>query len=277
MTATWLVSYPRSGSTWARFALMAALGDLAHPDLEQLDQFARAVLDRGEIDWMMDADSSDLTDIETLELRASYHRLRFARASPPPIVKVHDRWQRLPNGDSMHAADVTHGAIYLIRDPRDVVLSWSAFMGRDIDWAIRFLSDPNAFVGQRGRSSGTVMPEFLGSWSHHVRSWVDEAPYPVTVIRYEDMLADPGESLAQILAVTGHQVSAAAIDRAVAASRFDRMATLEQQRGFKDRPASADRFFRAGRSREWQTRLRPDQSEVVEKAHAEAMARFDYL
>lgn len=277
MTATWLVSYPRSGSTWARFALMAALGDLPQPDLEQLDRFARAVLDRGEIDWMMETDSGDLTDTETLELRACYHRLRFAGATPPPVVKVHDRWQMLPSGDSMYAPDVTHGAIYLIRDPRDVVLSWSAFMGRDTDWAIRFLSDPDAFVGQRGRSSGTVMPEHLGSWSDHVVGWVDKAPFAVTVIRYEDMLADPAGCLARMLTVTGRKVAARAIDRAVAASRFDRLAMLEQQRGFKDRPVSADRFFRTGRSQEWQTKLSREQAEAVAKTHGPTMTRFGYL
>lgn len=275
--ATWLVSYPRSGNTWVRFALMAALGGQEALGFEQLDKFARAALDRGNIDWLMEADSGYLTEEEAAELRAEYHRERFAGVSPSPIIKVHDMWQALPNGGSMHDPDFTHGAIYLIRDPRDVAVSWAAFMGRRIDWAVRFLANPDAHVGQRRDRSGPVMPEHLGSWSDHVVSWVDNAPYPVTVVRYEDMLADPAACLRRMLDVIGHRADAAAIDVAVAASRFDRLSTLEREHGFKDRPDSAEHFFRAGRSQDWLTRLTPDQAGAITAAHGAVMKRFGYL
>lgn len=275
--ATWLVSYPRSGNTWVRFALMAALGGQESPGFEQLDKFARAVLDRSNIDWLMEADSGYLTEDETVELRAEYHRARFAGVSPSPIVKVHDMWQILPNGGSMHDAGFTHSAIYLIRDPRDVAVSWAAFMGRPIDWAIRFLANPDAHVGQRRDGCRPVMPEHLGSWSDHVLSWVDNAPFPVTVVRYEDMLVDPAACLTRMLDVIGHRIEATAIVAAVAASRFDRMAALEREHGFKDRPESAERFFRAGKSQDWLARLTPDQAAAITSAHRAVMKRFGYL
>lgn len=275
--ATWLASYPRSGNTWARFALMAALGELEQPSLDQLDKFARAALDRGEIDWLIEVDSADFTEAESLEVRAAFHRVRFANIWPSPIVKIHDKWQALPNGDSMQAPDFTHGAIYLVRDPRDVALSWAALKGYDVDWAIRFMADPEAHVGRRGDSRGPVMSEFLGTWSDHVISWIDEAPYPVLVVRYEDMLADPSACLAQMIKVIGQKVCASAVDRAVAASQFDRLATLERDHGFRDRPASTDRFFRAGRAGEWRERLTPEQVSAVSLAHGEVMARLGYL
>lgn len=275
--ATWLVSYPRSGSTWARFALMAALGNRNDAGLDALDGFARAVLDRGEIDWLMEADSGDLTDLEAARLRGRFHHARFSGVSPSPVVKVHDKWQSSPGGEAMYPPEATHGAIYLIRDPRDIAISWAAFMGRGIDWAVGFLADPDAHVGQRGRSFGPVMPETLGSWSDHVASWTDDARCPVTVIRYEDMLADPAACLARMLDVIGHNVPEEAIGRAVAASRFERMAALERSEGFRDRPGTAERFFRAGRANEWRERLTPAQATAITRMHGPTMARFGYL
>ena len=42
--ATWLASYPRSGNTWARFALMAATEPAETPTLKRLMRFGAAVL-----------------------------------------------------------------------------------------------------------------------------------------------------------------------------------------------------------------------------------------
>jgi len=275
--ATWLVSYPRSGSTWARFAMMAALGDPDRADLEQLNGFARAILDRGVIDHLMESDSGYLDDEETLELRAAFHHARFAGISPSPIVKVHDKWQALRHSDCLHPQAATHAAIYLIRDPRDVAISWAAFMGRSLDWAIDFLCDPQAHVGQRGRSRSATVPEHLGSWSDHVASWIDGAPYPVTPVRYEDMLREPGVSLGRMLHAAGYEVAPAVLERAVAASRFERLAKLEQQAGFRDRPDSAERFFRSGRAQAWQQAMTPEQADAIVQAHGPTMRRFGYL
>ena len=275
--ATWLVSYPRSGNTWARFAMMAALGDPDRADLEQLDGFARAVLDRGVIDHLMESDSGYLDDGETLALRAAFHVARFGGMSPSPIVKVHDKCLRVSNDGCLHPPAATHAAIYLIRDPRDVAISWAAFMARPIDWAIAFLSDPQAQVGQLRHRTSTTVPEYLGSWSDHVASWVDEAPYPVTVVRYEDMLREPALCLGDMLNAAGYRVAPATLERAVAASRFDRLAALEREAGFRDRPVSAERFFRSGRSQAWRAVLSPEQADAIAQAHGPMMRRFGYL
>lgn len=275
--ATWLASYPRSGNTWARFLMMAALGNPEHADFDQLKRFANPQLDRAMIDWLMESDSSYLNTRETLELRAAYHKARFEGVSPSQIVKVHDKWQKLSSSDCLHPQSATLAAIYLIRDPRDVATSWAAFNGRSIDWAVDFLSDPQARVGQHRHFITTTVPEHLGSWSDHAASWIDNPLYPVTVIRYEDLIADTAASLERMLATAGYHVSADVIDRAVAASHFERLVAMEREDGFESRPDTTDRFFRSGLSQAWRSILTPEQADKIVQAHSPMMLRFGYL
>src|SRR5690606_3830928 len=79
------------------------------------------------------------------------------------------------------------GAIYILRDPRDVVISAADHYGLTINQAIEMMADHKA----RGRGTpGNTVHELMGSWSDHVRSWTRWKATPLMVLRYEDMLAD---------------------------------------------------------------------------------------
>jgi aryl sulfotransferase len=274
--ATWLVSYPRSGNTWVRLALWSALNPGKPPRLDVLDGFARSVINRATVERVMEADSSELTAHETEILRADYHEAEFRGASPSPFVKVHDLWRVLGCGRMLYPASITHAAIYLVRDPRDIAVSWAAFKGQSLDWAIDFLCDPEAMVG-RVHPVRPAFSETLGSWSGHVRSWLDDAPFRVIPIRYEDLLADTPAMLSRIIHAAGLAAGDDAVRAAASTTRFDRVSALEQAHGFSHRPATADRFFRVGKSGTWREILTPAQAATIERAHGETMARLGYL
>lgn len=270
--ATWLASYPRSGNTWVRLALHAAL----HPDgavgFDALVEYGRSTIARSQIEEVMGIDSGELTSAEVERLRADFHQAMFGATDTPALVKVHDRWD-----GSLFAARLTHGAVYLVRDPRDVAISWAAFRGKSVDWAIGFLADPHAQIGRRSGKIRTTLPETLGSWSDHVRSWLDVAPFEVVTVRYEDLLADTAAQLAVILAAMGKSLGPDAIARAVDGSRFERLVSEEQANGFALRPASSERFFRAGRAGSWKEVLSRVQVAAIERDHGEVMVRLGYL
>ena len=43
--------------------------------------------------------------------------------------------------------ELTAGAIYIVRDPRDIAVSFSHHVGRSIDDTIAFMADPEAATG----------------------------------------------------------------------------------------------------------------------------------
>ena len=69
--------------------------------------------------------------------------------------------------------DLTAGAIYVVRNPLDLVLSLADHYGVDIDKAIEVMNDPN----NGGMADGNIVFEIHSTWSVHVKSWTGR-PHP---------------------------------------------------------------------------------------------------
>ena len=82
---------------------------------------------------------------------------------------------------------VTSGAVYIVRNPLDVAISFSHHMSSTIDIAIMEMAQKGLETGVSDKS----VYEVYGSWSQHVESWTRKPHRTVYVQRYEDMLADP--------------------------------------------------------------------------------------
>jgi aryl sulfotransferase len=273
--AIWLASYPKSGSTWTRLALRSLRGGGEQIGLGDIAGFGVWNASHAMMDLCLDVESNHLTDDEIDALRPDFHAAYFSGAEPL-ACKVHDAWTRNPGGRPLFDPAFTHATIYLVRDPRDIAVSWSRFLGADIDRAVAMLSDPDAQVSpDSGRGKAQLKMRLL-SWSDHIASWIDRSGLDPLVIRYEDMLADPHAALGAMAARIGWDTSAGAIEGAVAATRFDRLADLEQRHGFSERAARGARFFRSGKAGDWREVLTPDQATRIERDHGEAMARFGY-
>src|SRR3546814_20919239 len=106
------------------------------------------------------------------------------------------------HGYPTSSVKATVGVIYIVRDPRDVVISAADHYGLTVDQAIEMMADKKA----RGRGTpGTTVHELMGGWSDHVRSWTRWKHTPLILLRYEDMLVDsPGQlgSVARKLGIT---------------------------------------------------------------------------
>lgn len=272
---TWLASYPRSGNTWTRLALWT-LKHEQPADLNQLGSFARMAINRRIIDSTLECDSGLLTADEIETLRPDLHAV-MAASGNDPIVKVHDAWRRTRRGRPVHDAAVTHATVYLIRDPRDVAVSWSRFRAKSLDWAIDYLADRDAVIGNEPDNIQTQTPQHLGSWSTNAASWIDESGLDPLVVRYEDLLADTPAWLRAIATHVGWNPSDAVVGMAADSTRFDRLAAQERKTGFAERPTSTDTFFHSGKAQGWRGVLSAEQAARVEHDHHDMMARFGYV
>lgn len=275
--AVWLASYPRSGNTWTRLALRSLQSGGADVELGDIADFARMASRRALIDSALEVDSGLLTEAETQELRPDMHEALFTRPGPPELCKVHDAWVLTRSGRPIFDAAFTAATIYLVRDPRDVAVSWARFMRWPLDRAIAFMADPDAGLGGTTEQIGIQVRQPMGTWSDHVLSWIDRSGLSPLVIRYEDMLADPAAALRAMAARLGWEADEAAIAGAVAVTGFDRLAAKEARTGFSERAAHTERFFASGKSGTWREALSLDQAGQIERDHAAVMRRFGYL
>lgn len=275
--AIWLASYPRSGNTWTRLALRSLQGGGEDIEFEDISRFGKMSTRRELIDHTLEVDTGMLTEAEIQEFRPDMHAVLYARADPPLLVKTHDAWLRTPGGRPIFDPSFTHASIYLIRDPRDVALSWADFIDWPIDRAVRFMCNPEASIGFATDQIGLQVRQTMGSWSDHVRSWVDDSGLDPLVVRYEDMHADAGAALRRMAAHLGWEAGDAAVEGAVAATGFERLADKERRHGFTEKGKRTDRFFRSGKSGGWHGTLPAEQVRIIEETHAEIMTRFGYL
>lgn len=270
----WIASYPKSGNTWMRLLLASLVQGGAPLDFTKAIGFAGIAAAVSEMDLFLDVESSDLTPAEQAELRHDLMLTIAAETKEPQFRKVHDRWGHTPAGHPLFPPQVTRGTIYLVRDPRDVAVSWAHHGGWTLDEAIAFMGRPGATVSTAGKWR-EQFEQCLDSWSDHVASWLAADPAPL-VVRYEQLSADPRAVLAEVAAHCGIGVTEAALAGAVAATRFDRLRREEQAHGFELGQKQGRAFFRRGVAGGWRDTLSGAQADRVVRDHGAMMKRLGY-
>lgn len=238
---TFLVSYPRSGNTWTRFLI----ANLLHPD--QPVTFA---------------------NIERLIPDCEAMSSRFVKGvRRPRIIKSHEYFDHR-----------YRKVIYIVRDPRDVALSYYDFSRKyrqiEDDYPLaKFVGD---FV------TGRLSSFDWGTWGENVSSWfyTRNGRSDFLLLRYEDMQADTARELSKVASFLGidasHERLAAAIER----SSADRMRKLEAKEGgewvtTKDKRQDIP-FVRTASSGLWKDKLPVDSIAEIETAWGPLMSELGY-
>ena len=268
----WLASYPKSGNTWLRAFLHNLLTNPRMP--AQPDELARFTLsenDKGWYDRVNGAPVDGLSSAETIRMRPDVHRLMTESGPDSVFVKTHS-YLGEAHGTPLITMDVTAGAIYVVRNPLDVVLSMTAHYGIDIAPAIETINTPRESVADAAH-----VVEVMGTWSRHVESWTARPNPGLLAIRYEDLLAKPRKHFGAVASFLGLKPSRERLDRAIRFCSFKTLQRLEDRHGFRERSPSAPRFFRTGKAEQWREKLDATQIRRIVDAHRAQMMRFDYV
>ena len=272
----WLASYPKSGNTWVR-AMMAAL-EHGHVDLNTNI--------RGSTMASVRHPFERLTGLVSSELRGEEIRLlRPLVDAQLDAENAHERFWHRKIHDALFAEDgapivspeATRAAIYLVRDPRDVAVSYAHHTGIDIAPVVQRMASPSARMFGYDHHVTRHFAQHLGTWSSHVESWLDHELFPVLLVRYEDILADPSAQLARIAQTLGREAAAEQLDAAIAAASFDKLRRQEIESGFGEAPYPNRAFFRRGIAGAWRDELPPELAAQIESDHGRVMKRLGYL
>ena len=238
---TFVVSYPRSGNTWTRFLI----ANLVHPDKEV-----------------------SFANIEKLIPDTSSQSNRALKATQRPrIIKTHEYFDhRYPK------------TIYIVRDPRDVALSYYDFQRKymQIGDAYPLEQYVDDFV------SGKLISIGWGTWGENVASWIYTRGKRnnFLLLRYEDMMNDTERELARISEFLDIPPDLHRLRHAVESSSADRMRTLEKleedkwvatKNRRKDIP-----FVRLAKSGGWRTALPASCVQQIENAWGGLMTTLGY-
>lgn len=276
-TLVWLASYLKSGNTWMRYSIAAAINRGILTDINRPTGTGLHAADRSWFDRNTCVEFSDLFPEEIERLRPVAWDAAARMASHPVLVKIHDQ-RRTPLGIDLVPKTSTRGILYLVRDPRDLAISWSHHSGASIDQCIATMVDSEYRAPWDPRGIDLQFSQWIGNWSDHCRSWIGEGRPDTLVLRYEDRLDDPMGTLRSALSHVRIDVSGDVLERAVASTRFERMQEMEKQTGFRERHREASApFFRSARAGDWREILTKRQSARIERDHGNMMARLGYL
>jgi hypothetical protein len=272
----WLASYPKSGNTWLRAFLANLVADRSLPlKPSELSAYGDAEARARPYAELSGRASTELTAEELAALRMPVHALIAQRARGTQLVKTHN-FNGSFEGHPLVNWQVSAGAIYVVRNPLDVVVSMTHHFNVTVDEAIERLGDDRV----TSISDGIFVSDFIGSWSTHVKSWVgmaEKAPGKVIVLRYEDLLDKPAKHFAKAAKLIGLGQDPSRIRRAIGHAGFRTLSALEKQYGFVEAVDEKTRFFRTGRANEWREVLSRPQAQHIVDVHREQMQRFRYV
>ena len=202
MRVVWLASYPRSGNTWLRFLLYRYTYGEIHSSSD---------VDRG------------IPPIQRATLNTSY--------DGTVLSKTHFLW----SPEHPHA-DQTVGFIYLIRHPKDVLLSsfnYLRLVRNDPTTAQEFADE---FISAQG------VPLFgdigYGSWPEHWHSWLGDQSLPHLVLRYEHLLSDTRACLEQALRFLEADLDDERMSAAIESCSFAELQAMERAEKVRSAPSS---------------------------------------
>ena len=268
----WLASYPKSGNTWLRAFLANFIADRTRPvSINELDTFVSGDMDAGPYERLLGRPVHALSIEEIYAARPRVHRLLAQQKPGAVLVKTHNRLGRFDAIPTI-TPDVTYAAIYVVRNPLDVVVSFADHYGVTLDDAIEASGAEHHMIGGGGR----VIPQDLGSWSGHVRSWTEAPGLDRLVLRYEDMLSNPAKAFGSVVAYLQIPSNRPRLKKALRFASFRELAGQEREHGFTEKSANALRFFRQGRAGGWRSVLTPDQVKRVIDLHGPVMAAHGY-
>ena len=194
----WLSSYPKSGNTFVRFLLANYFfNDIASSvDLDNRIPGINRVVTKG------------VPNASIINSKAIV-KTHYVMCARHPLVPK------------------TAGFIYVLRNPKDVLLSNSRFSGISGN-------DPNfdvvAFANEFIQYMGVPrwIRENFGCWPEHVSSWLaTSSRFPHIIVRYEDLKDNTSDELIRILQFLGEKPKDSMLERALTRSSLDAMRKIE--------------------------------------------------
>ena len=163
----WMASYPKSGNTWLRAVPGTDLKDPCAPrPTAELPQCLVGDGIAAPVEQVAGRPVGDMTAEEIQVLRPKVHEMFAYSNSDTVFVKTHNAISVLDNIPTI-SPDATSGAVYVVRNPLDVAVSYAHHYGISYDRAIDAMASEDNMLPPHGNQ----IHQYPGSWRTHVRRW----------------------------------------------------------------------------------------------------------
>ena len=273
----WIASYPKSGNTWMRYLL----GNYFFNHNDKFDPNIISYLKGFKIDDKL-LNLNRLQDLKENPYNSSKYWIKSQENlkilnGDITFLKTHNALINI-NGNEFTNDDLTLGIIHIVRDPRDVVISYSKYLGISIDKTINLMTRELYYKQEPKVLSHT---QIIGSWGLNYNSWKNGIPsIPRILIRYEDLIRNCKNTFEKIIEFLSLQMNFKLnykkIETSVELSKFENLKKYETNNTFKEN-AGANSFFREGKSNYWKKELNFYEAKIIEDKFNSEMIDLGYL
>ena len=274
----WLASYPKSGNTLLRSILASYLfsndGNLKLDYIYKIRQFP-SIDDFQKLKIDLSNEKEVFQNfIEAKKIINKDKKIKF--------VKTHSSLARI-NECNFTDFNNSLGAIYMVRDPRNVVTSFAHHYNLSIGQAVSVMIDPKRWLVK----TDLVYKTFMSSWSINYNSW-KQMKNKVLFVKYEDLLNRKKTTLIKIfkfldeLGFKNLKLDMAKLNKVIESSDFSTMQKLEKNEDFKEgvidqETGKRKTFFRLGPKNDWKQILDNKYREKIEIVFKKEMTELGYL
>ena len=275
----WIASYPKSGNTLLRGILgtyfFSDTGQFDFKYIYRIGQFP--TLDNFknfEIDNSKDKYFFKSYNLVQKRINQEDKRIKFYKTHSAFFEKKEFSFSNNEN---------TLGAIYIIRDPRNVVTSYSHHYSLDIDEATNQICNKDLML------KGTEIhpATYISSWQLNYLSWTSLGK-KVLFIKYEDLINNKKKTLLKVFKFfetlgMGHKsFNIAKLNKVIKTTEFEKMKKLENQNQFREavvdqKTKKKKPFFNLGPRNRWEYLLDKKNREKIENAFEKEMQDLGYL
>jgi len=271
----WLASYPKSGNTWLRAFLSTYI-------YSQNEEFKFENMRKIKIfPQMKHFNDIGLTPNNLLEFVKNLvlAQDKINLSNDIVFLKTHNAMCTVDNYPFTNK-DNTLGVIYLIRDPRDVLVSYSKHDDTSIDFSLKALINTKN-LGTLNDDKNKRLLSIIGSWSENYNSWKNFNLTKKIIIKYEDLLTNPFDNFLKIIEylneLYGLKVDKNKIKKIIEVTKFSNLQDLEKKFGFIETISKKGLFFREGKSGSWKSQLNKETTDKIENLFYKEMKELNYL
>ncbi len=267
----WISSYPKSGNTYVRAFLAHYLFSknsiLDFHLLKKIPKFEK----KETFNIVLNAELLN-DNLNLLKYSLEVQKKLIQKFDQKKLIfKTHHFFGTL-NNHIFTDSNNTLLFIYLVRDPREILVSLANFNNLSIDKQLEHFVSDNVL---RQAEIETIV-----NWGLHYRSWKSFKSVPSLFLRYEDIVQEPLKNFSKLISFLANyiniEIDNAVIEKTIEITKFDKLQNFENKHGFHESPNDVN-FFRTGKIDSWKEKLNTNQIKKVEDTFYENMKELKYL
>jgi len=280
----WLASYPKSGNTYVRAFLSAYYfsenGQFDFSQILNIEQFPHEKYFKQKVNGISEASK------QWIPIQREINKNKKIK-----FFKTHSCLGNY-QGNQFTSPETTLGAVYIVRDPRNVLTSLKNHYSFDDDKALKMITDKTRSLMSNNGSHASLT--HISSWAENYLSWLRNKQFRRFFVKYEDLITNKYETFRDIIVFINtlmnrvEGVDKSKLQKAIETTNFNVLKKKEMSEtfdgsdnGFKSwrkfHSENKNLFFNLGPDNNWEKILKKKISDEIIICFEKEMKELGYL